>query len=124
MREKIHIVEAVIESGNLVLIPNQEVEIAHLLPKEQVIVDSDNVSFIYLAENVESYTYIILPEAIWASLKQAMEERLPVMLKSGDKKLELPSIYEELTYLIDNIEGNGNYGEEFVAKVEQMFIPV
>ncbi|MGX2958959.1 UPF0738 family protein [Peribacillus sp. JNUCC 23] len=124
MREKIHIVEAVIESGNLVLIPNQEVEIAHLLPKEQVIVDSDNVSFIYLAENVESYTYIFLPEAIWASLKRAMEERLPVMLKSGDKKLELPSIYEELTYLIDNIEGNGNYGEEFVAKVEQMFIPV
>ena len=99
-------------------------EIAHLLPKEQVIVDSDNVSFIYLAENAESYTYIFLPETIWASLKQAMEERLPVMLKSGDKKLELPGIYEELTYLIDNIEGNGNYGESFVAKVEQMFISV
>ncbi len=34
-------------------------------------------------------------------------------------ELELTEFHQELTYILDNIKGNNNYGKEFVATVER-----
>ncbi|SCU12697.1 Uncharacterised protein [Staphylococcus aureus] len=36
-------------------------------------------------------------------------------------ELELTEFHQELTYILDNIKGNNNYGKEFVATVEETF---
>jgi hypothetical protein len=122
MKRKITIKEANIMNEELLLKTEGTVNLAGLAPKQQVLVDSAGVAFIYITENNEAYTYISLPEVIWPQLKDAMEKKLAAVLTAGDKKLELTGIYEELAYLIDNIQGNSNYGEEFVSKVERIFL--
>lgn len=56
-----------------------------------------------------------------AALKTGLEEKLPVYLTNEENKIELINFYEELEYLISNIKGNSNYGDEMVTKVESTF---
>ncbi|RFU63060.1 hypothetical protein [Bacillus sp. V59.32b] len=122
MKERITINEADIINNELVLKTGDSIDLSKLTPKEQLLVDSDGIAFIYITENHDDYTYISLPEIIWPALKEAWSRKLPAVVTSDNKKLELTEIFEELAYLIDNIQGNGNYGEEFVSKVEQTFL--
>lgn len=87
----------------------------------QMLVDSDQFSFIYLLENDDAYTYISIPETAWENLKTAVSSNLPVIVTNGSEKILLTKLQEELTYLIENIKGNSNYGEEMVKKVEVVF---
>jgi hypothetical protein len=122
MRQKMIINDSQIEENQLILKTDSQIDLSLMVPNNQMLVDSDGAAFIYITEDNEDYTYIALPESVWEHLKQAMEAELPVFLVSGDSRLELTGIYEELAYLIANIEGNSNYGEEFVSKVEKIFI--
>ncbi|MDQ0217509.1 hypothetical protein ELQ35_06775 [Peribacillus cavernae] len=122
MREKITIKEIDIDNQQLLLKTEGTVDLAELTPKEQMLVDSDGAAFIYITENNDDYTYISLPETVWPHLKEAVSKKLPVVLISDDEKLELTGISEELAYLIDNIQGNSNYGEELVSSVERIFL--
>jgi hypothetical protein len=87
----------------------------------QMLVDSAGSAFVYLLENDDSYTYIIIPEENWVDLKTASKEPIAVYLTNGKEKILLSQFHEELCYLIDNINGNSNYGDEMVAKVEAVF---
>lgn len=87
----------------------------------QMLVDSDGFSFIYLLENADTYTYIAIPETVWNDLKIAVANNLPVVVTNGSEQILLTRFQEELTYLIENIKGNSNYGEEMVNKVETVF---
>ncbi|WP_409304672.1 hypothetical protein [Peribacillus sp. SCS-155] len=120
MRQKIIVKNAFIKENEL--IAETETNLEGLTPRNQMLVDSDGAAFIYIAEGAEDYTYIAFPEAVWAALKEAREHNNPVFLVSGDNRLELTGIHEELSDLLVNIEGNGNYGDEFVSKVEQVFM--
>ncbi|RFU64115.1 UPF0738 family protein [Peribacillus glennii] len=122
MREKLTIQETEIMNEELILKTSSGADVAGLTPKGQMLVDSDGASFIYIMENEDDYTYISLPEAVWPKLKAAMADKIPAFLSERDNKIELEGIYEELAYLIDNIQGNSNYGEEFVSRVEQVFL--
>ncbi|MCA0987830.1 hypothetical protein [Guptibacillus algicola] len=88
-----------------------------------MLVDSDNLSFVYLLDGEEGYTYIRFNEDIWSSLKEILNKDLPVMLvdETGEK-LELVEIKEELAYLVENIKGNSNYGNEMNQAVESVFL--
>lgn len=122
MREKINVVNATITKENeLHLIVEKEIKIADFKPLGQMLVDSDDVSFIYLLEKNEQYTYLVIKEELWISLKNSLAEGLPVFLKNDSGHCELPSFVDELEYLIENIKGNGNYGETMVTKVETLF---
>ncbi|MCH1626235.1 hypothetical protein [Fredinandcohnia quinoae] len=88
----------------------------------QMLVDSDSYAFIYKLENEQEYIYVRLTIELWTALKNVINNRLPVVLQLNGLKIELENIIEELTYLISNIEGNANYGEEMVAKVEEAFL--
>ncbi|PLT33886.1 hypothetical protein [Bacillus sp. V5-8f] len=122
MRKKISMLKADIINQELLLTPESDADLSELTPKGQMLVDSDGASFIYIMENKDDYTYISLPEPIWANIKAAMADNIPAVLAQGDKKIELEGLYEELSYLIENIKGNSNYGEDFVSKVEQVFL--
>jgi hypothetical protein len=119
MKKKINILHAIITEDTLLLETNEPIN--DLVPGEQILVDSDHYAFIYLMEQQEDYTYIVLPEQIWSSLKQAQEKMLRVMIGNNDHQMELSQFHEEFEYVINNIKGNSNYGSEMVAKVERMF---
>ncbi|WML43395.1 hypothetical protein [Neobacillus sp. PS3-40] len=104
------------------LMVEANVSIKGLIPGEQMLADSDHFSFIYLLEKANEYTYLVLPEAIWPALKEVIKQNLPVIITFNEDQLELTNFKEELEYLISNIKGNGNYGEEMVEKVETLFI--
>lgn len=119
MKKRIPILSADISESMLVLKTNQLLN--GLTPGGQILVDSDNFSFIYLMEEQDDYTYIILHEQIWAHLKSALHMNLPVWIADGDKRLELLHFKEELQFLVSNIKGNSNYGSKMVEKVEGIF---
>jgi hypothetical protein len=72
-------------------------------------------------EDHDDYTYIVLPESIWSTLKESVINKFPAMVISGEEEIELLAFQEELEYVINNVKGNGNYGDEMVGKVEQTF---
>jgi hypothetical protein len=119
MNKQIKINQATVESNRMNLRTNET--ISGFIPKEHILVDSDHFSFIYLMEENDQYVYVGLDESIWSVLKEAIDQKLPAFLVSDKKEVELISFQDEMEYIINNIKGNGNYGEEMVAKVEKTF---
>nr|WP_263328318.1 hypothetical protein [Neobacillus sp. Marseille-Q6967] len=119
MRKKIKIKTANLRDKRLMLCANEVIK--GLSAKEQILVDSANFSFIYLMENQDDYTYIEIPEDIWGQLKIALDNKTAIFIHDDHDQIELTNFHEELEYVISNIEGNSNYGEEMVKKVENIF---
>lgn len=87
----------------------------------QMLVDSDHLSFVYLVEKEEGYTYIMIPNNFWKQLQGVLTNNVTVFLSNKRERLLLTGFQEELSYLIENIKGNSNYGEKMVAEVETVF---
>jgi Family of unknown function (UPF0738) len=122
MRKKIAFQKATIENETLILHTDQSELLKNTEAAGQVIVDSDQFAFVYLAENPDEYVYLYLEENIWNDLKVALKEKMTIVAKADGVTLVLEGLQEELEYLVSNIEGNGNYGEEMVQKVESVFL--
>ncbi|MFD2679718.1 UPF0738 family protein [Bacillus seohaeanensis] len=122
MRKKIAFQKATIENETLILHTDQSELLKNTEAAGQVIVDSDQFAFVYLAENPDEYVYLYLEENIWNDLKVALKEKMTITAKADGVTLVLEGLQEELEYLVSNIEGNGNYGEEMVQKVESVFL--
>lgn len=121
MKKMMPVLSAVIENKNLMLNVDENYSLVNVIPKEQMLVDSDQFSFVYILEINEEYTYLVLEAEIWQILKEAVDQSLTVILTNKKNTVNLPLFVEELTYLIENIKGNSNYGEEMVEKVESTF---
>jgi hypothetical protein len=100
---------------------DQQISLNQYRASGQMLVDSDGLSFVYLLEKEEDYTYIVIPNTVWKELKIALTEQLPVYLSKQGERLLLNQFHEELSYLIENIKGNSNYGEKMVNEVEAIF---
>ena len=100
---------------------DQQISLNEYRASGQMLVDSDGLSFVYLLEKEEDYTYIVIPNTVWKELKIALTEQLPVYLSNQSERLLLNQFHEELSYLIENIKGNSNYGEKMVNEVEAIF---
>ncbi|WP_409253446.1 hypothetical protein V1502_05930 [Bacillus sp. SCS-153A] len=122
MRKKIHLTKAELLGDKLVLHSSEKAEETNLKPAGQVLVDSDNFSFVYFAESQEDYVFIHIQEECWSALKEAFDQKLPVVADLGEEHFLLEGLHEELDFLIENIEGNSNYGEDMVKKVEAVFL--
>jgi hypothetical protein len=122
MRKIVQFKHTTYENGTLYLHTDQAELLQGTTAAGQIIADSDRYAFVYLAENEEEYVYLYLEESIWDELKIALQEKSAVIAKSHDYSLELDQFTEELDYLVSNIEGNGNYGDEMVKKVESVFL--
>lgn len=123
MKKKIKIMNAEWNNNEkLVLQVEEGVSILEMKPMGQMLVDSDHFSFIYVVDIHDDYTYISIPESTWTELKKALEHHINVYISDQKEHLLLTDFHEELSYLIENIKGNSNYGEEMVEKVEALLI--
>lgn len=122
MREKINVSGVKpTEENELRLLVSNDISLNSLKPLGQMLVDSDEISFVYLLEKDNEYTYLMLKEDNWTQLKWALEKNAVVSLSTEHSTIELDGFLDELTYLIENIKGNSNYGEAMVTKVEEIF---
>lgn len=90
-------------------------------PANQILVDSDEIAFIYLVEEGDGYSYIRLPQSVWPGLVQLCKDQKNPYLSLDDREIELHNFIDELQMLLLNIEGNDNYGSHFVDQVEKVF---
>ncbi|ADE67761.1 hypothetical protein ABET11_16010 [Priestia megaterium] len=123
MHNRIDITTCVMKSNELHLKADPiETEIEQLEDTKQMLVDSDNMSFVYVVDINDQFMYVGLSDNIWANLKHVLHKDMKVFLEINKKVIELSAVKEELSYLISNIEGNVNYGDEMVARVEEVFL--
>ncbi|MGG0644256.1 hypothetical protein ABE021_09965 [Sporosarcina gallistercoris] len=91
-------------------------------PAGKMITDSDALSFVYLFEDGEEYRYLHFTQQVWPLMQHLIEsDNGDPFIECEDGCVQLIGFTEELTMLVFNIEGNGNYGEEFMLAVEQAF---
>lgn len=95
-----------------------ETNTENVKPAEMMIVDSDNMAIIYLADRPgkESYDRVQFVPETWPYLKKNYGKEVVV-----NDTLLLESFYDELDFLLDNIKDNNNYGKEFEEKVTEAF---
>ncbi|KIL73120.1 hypothetical protein [Bacillus badius] len=122
MRKTIHFTNALWDEDGVKLHANMPVQLSGVQAAEQMIVDSDEKAFVYLAEEKDEFIYLYIHETVWEDLEKALKEEARLFVSGEDVTLELTGWKEELGYLIGNIEGNSNYGEEMVKKVESVFL--
>ncbi|PKC50871.1 hypothetical protein RhiirA1_485132, partial [Rhizophagus irregularis] len=72
-------------------------------------------------EEGDNLSYVSFPKNVWPQLLEIVKQEKNPHLQIGGKSIELENFYEELLALIYNIEGNDNYGEDFVKAVEVTF---
>ncbi|ABS21247.1 hypothetical protein ACRS6Y_04390 [Bacillus cytotoxicus] len=123
MQNKIQ-VKSVKERENALIFcaENTEIEVKELTARNHVLVDSDHLSFLYILENESSFVYVSIPHTCWEAMREAMQQDKKMFVHVNDMEIELEQLKEELEYLIRNIEGNANYGEELVSAVEKVFL--
>lgn len=123
MRKKLMVEKIEKRNERLWLISNDSpFSLEHAKPKNHMLVDSDNIAFIYILETEEDFIYVTIPYEHWTDMKQVLTESIPVFLQSGTAELELTNFKEELAYLIENIDGNANYGEQMEQTVKEIFL--
>jgi hypothetical protein len=123
MKRRIEVKEAVLDQERMILkaMPFEEDDLNGLTAKGQMLVDSDQLAFIYIMDNNEDFIYTNLPAEVWPQLKTALDSGIPVDLNVNGLTIELTDIHDELSYLLENIKGNANYGEEMEKKVVETF---
>ncbi|USK34823.1 hypothetical protein LIT25_05585 [Bacillus sp. F19] len=123
MKRRIEVNEAVLDQERMILkaMPFEEDDLNGLTAKGQMLVDSDQLAFIYIMDNNEDFIYTNLPAEVWPQLKTALDSGIPLDLNVNGLTIELTDILDELSYLLENIKGNANYGEEMEKKVVETF---
>lgn len=95
-----------------------------LTPAGQMITDSDNMTFIYLMDDGEGYSYVLFDEDVWPQLVEVLASDEDPILLWGTQRAVLTNFRDELEGLVYNIEGNSNYGEAFSHAVEEAFASI
>ncbi len=99
-----------------------EEKIGALKDGGRMLVDSDRLAFVYVLEDEQTLYYVRFEEAMWPSLKTFIERPKPFFIRLREGAfISLESIESELRFLIDNIRGNGNYGEKMEKAVQNTF---
>ncbi|WLR51600.1 hypothetical protein LC040_01475 [Bacillus tianshenii] len=121
MRQRIEVTRGFVDNQKVVLEIGETIT-EGINPISTVLVDSDNLAFVYLLDSDDGYRYVVLNEQLWPLLKEAVDHEMEVVLTDGTTILSLHDMGEEIGYLIDNIKGNSNYGEEMMTRVEEVFV--
>lgn len=80
-----------------------------------MVVDSDHFQFVYLLDDGE-FHHLRFVQETWPMLKEYKDKEWYLY-----GKLKLDNFTEELQFLLENIEGNYNYGKDFTESVESVF---
>ncbi|PWA12694.1 hypothetical protein DCC39_04455 [Pueribacillus theae] len=90
-------------------------------PSGQMLVDSENLAFLYILDSEEGYQYVSFRHDLWETLKEGINQDMHVFIENNNNMIELKDFYTELAYLIHNIKDNPNYGERMEKEVETNF---
>ncbi|TDM12440.1 hypothetical protein [Macrococcus lamae] len=85
-------------------------------PAGQLLTDSDHFQFVYLLDDGAVYHHLRFVQETWQMMKEYKDWNW--MLYGT---IELDRFNEEFAMLLENIEGNHNYGKSFVERVEEVF---
>ncbi|WP_312095470.1 hypothetical protein [Niallia sp.] len=122
MKQKWTIKETAIRENKLIFQLQGDTNLENTKACGQMLVDSDSLAFIYLLEKENEYVYLEIPEMVWKECKVALESNHTFLIKDANGELLLENFKDELEYLIENIRGNGNYGEEMENAVSSVFL--
>lgn len=122
MKQKWKITESIVRENELVFQLQENANLENTMASGQMLVDSDSLAFIYLLEKENEYVYLEIPEMVWKDCKVALEANNAFFIKALNGELLLENFKEELEYLIENIRGNGNYGEDMEKAVSSVFL--
>ncbi|MBP0724603.1 hypothetical protein J5Y03_05305 [Bacillus sp. RG28] len=115
--------EVVLEESRLNLkIKSNDVDLSQAVEIGTLIADSDNASLLYIIEEKEDFVYISIPSSLWNEINNAYIKELPVYLTCEKGEMLLENWQFELSTFLENVEGNFNYGQEFVEKVNDVFL--
>lgn len=88
----------------------------------KMLTDTEACAFVYLADTGTEYIYVHFKDHTWPLLAEALKRTEVVpLLVWGKQIMPLDAFHEELGMLLENIEGNDNYAEEFRTAVEEVF---
>ena len=119
---KLYNIEKYVDIHNKVIfIVNERDQDIQIIPTGRLFVDSDHFAFLYIVEENEEFSYLRFGEDTWPALVEVLRRGGDPLLSLGERTMDLRGFHEELEPLIYNIEGNINYGEEFVGRVEAAF---
>ncbi|ESU32644.1 hypothetical protein G3A_10190 [Bacillus sp. 17376] len=121
MNQKILITNVKIENNEVLLSTDIETGLGEFAATGQMLVDSDQLSFIYIIDKEDGYHYVNIPAVAWSVIQEGLQAGAETYLTNNGGRLKLEGFHNEMEYLIENIIGNSNYGEEMVTKVEQVF---
>ncbi|PSL50906.1 hypothetical protein B0H94_102183 [Salsuginibacillus halophilus] len=96
-----------------------EEEIQQLQPTERLLTDSNDLAFVYIMDG-DGFIQVRLPESVWPQIEKSRAERVPFVFAAAPE-VELTGFHEELDFLLHNIPGNNNYGEEMEQAVTAAF---
>ncbi|UTR11110.1 hypothetical protein MM300_01910 [Evansella sp. LMS18] len=117
--------EIVKEEATLKVYANTEdntEKLQELEPEGQILADSDGKAFVYLLADQEGFAHLRFPEQVWGVLSEERKTTPPVKFQlDQNTAVELPEFWTELNSLLENIQGNSNYGPEMVEAVETIF---
>lgn len=89
---------------------------------ERMLVDSDQFAFLYIVEDQDGFHSLRFEKECWSDLKAGYQKRTAFYAVLNEHtRLSLSNLNEELDFLLENIQGNGNYGEAFEEAVNSIF---
>ncbi|SOB91723.1 hypothetical protein SAMN05880501_101369 [Ureibacillus xyleni] len=100
---------------------NENQKEIQIVPAGQMLADSDHLALIYVVEEGGEFSYLQFSRELWSHLVDIMKSNQNPYVTINGKAIELIHFIEELEMLIFNIEGNDNYGKEFVDAIEEAF---
>ncbi|GKV67579.1 hypothetical protein NCCP2716_00770 [Sporosarcina sp. NCCP-2716] len=121
MRIEYRITNGYVKDGTVTFTYEGPAEQLGQQPAGKMITDSDEGTFVYLFEDGEDYKYLHFTQGVWPLMQLLSAGSQDPMLACSDAEIVLNGFTEELTMLVFNIEGNGNYGETFMLAVEEAF---
>lgn len=121
MRKLVEVKEAAVSKEQIQFIIEGQEPAEAIEAAGRMITDSDGEAFVYLIDSGTEYIYVQFKEHFWQDLAAAMQRKDVPLLIWGEQVMPMDAFHEEMWMLIENIEGNDNYGEAFRIIVEQAF---
>ena len=94
MNHVLHINHTILNNSELILEIDSNFRLENVKASGQMLVDSLELSFVYLLENNDTYTYLKIPEIFWTNLKEVMTREISVSVTNGQEKINLVRFLE------------------------------
>lgn len=121
MRKLVEVQNGIISDEGIQFIVEAQEPFEALEASGRMIADSDGHAFVYLLDTGTDYIYMQFKEPLWPAMLAALQRKEVPLLQWGEQIMPLAAYHEELWMLLENIEGNDNYGGAFSSAVEKAF---